>query len=509
MSYLKIIDENDKPKGTVRIVDGRLEATGLSADVLNEMVVVQDGTGEQLGPDDGDEYLEALGFEIEDYGWVAELVEDKISEAWFGEAIARPKDDDEWIPYSHARGGGRGIKPMGRGQRLRILSAKPASAVPDIQKYREMPMDRLQHELMLLEDAKRSTREMYEGAKTLGYIDELPRREADMKLAELDYQQALNTWIARRKRGEMPLDSAPPARPLSATGPGSEKMLVLDTGVPRQEVPVEPNPILRSWRSGTALDEGEITGKTYLSGTANDVYKGQLPDGRTVYVKPWDGLSELPYRSNIPVKGDIERELAASVVNKHLDLVRMPEQTVREVKNLGLSLVSEEVPGDPGTSFRTAPMEQVRGMALFDAVIGNTDRHPGNYLVDDSGTSETLYSIDHGLSFPVIHRGDGDGNTAALTYLYADANPHRARAIEQRISYHKIPPPPLEPAEVTKLQSFVANRVLIDGELVPLVGESATQSMWDRVMKMLETTAYPDPYAMLSGNWIEDERFAP
>ena len=45
-------------------------------------------------------------------------------------------------------------------------------------------------------------------------------------------------------------------------------------------------------------------------------------------------------------------------------------------------------------------------MALFDEVIGNTDRHDGNWLEDEN---RKLWAIDHGLTFdPIWLESDPD-----------------------------------------------------------------------------------------------------
>lgn len=44
--------------------------------------------------------------------------------------------------------------------------------------------------------------------------------------------------------------------------------------------------------------------------------------------------------------------------------------------------------------------------ALYDFVIGNTDRHQGNWLVEGSGSSAKIHLIDHGLAFPESRRNE-------------------------------------------------------------------------------------------------------
>jgi hypothetical protein len=66
-----------------------------------------------------------------------------------------------------------------------------------------------------------------------------------------------------------------------------------------------------------------------------------------------------------------------------------------------LSLHQEGEPRLPiSTIVARGGEEQLRAAAFFDALIGNQDRNPGNYLWDD--TDDRLVLIDHSLSFPGI-----------------------------------------------------------------------------------------------------------
>lgn len=57
--------------------------------------------------------------------------------------------------------------------------------------------------------------------------------------------------------------------------------------------------------------------------------------------------------------------------------------------------------------------QETRSAALYDAIIGNTDRHVGNFLFGDD---DHLWLIDHGLSFPDTAKVNSYENNAIVDY---------------------------------------------------------------------------------------------
>ncbi len=102
-----------------------------------------------------------------------------------------------------------------------------------------------------------------------------------------------------------------------------------------------------------------------------------------------------------------KREAWAYEVDQRLGLNLVPPTAYRETDNASFQqMIEGAVNGfqvtpstiDSATGIIkhvVADNEQFGRMGLLDAVLGNTDRHPGNFLVDKSGT---VYAIDHGLS---------------------------------------------------------------------------------------------------------------
>jgi len=146
--------------------------------------------------------------------------------------------------------------------------------------------------------------------------------------------------------------------------------------------------------------------------------KVQLPNGReaTLLFKPASGERDdfpgLPPGAELPVrKGTYYRsEIAAYRLSKLLDYhfvpPTIPMEVDGEIGSAQLFLPYSTVGGDLSRSdeLRFSPHlnEFQKGQAqAFDYLIGNYDRHGGNWLYTTFGTTNPrLIAIDHGLSFP-------------------------------------------------------------------------------------------------------------
>lgn len=103
-----------------------------------------------------------------------------------------------------------------------------------------------------------------------------------------------------------------------------------------------------------------------------------------------DFEDDSPVRDTITNKdfSFAEREVAAYEVDQALGLGVVPPTSMRKD-----GMVQEFVTQDDDSI--TDP-DSVYGAAILDIMIGNTDRHSGNYLVRNG----KFVAIDHGLSFP-------------------------------------------------------------------------------------------------------------
>lgn len=105
-------------------------------------------------------------------------------------------------------------------------------------------------------------------------------------------------------------------------------------------------------------------------------------------------------------------------------------------------------------------MEGNRNLNVLDNVIGNTDRHRGNWL--DTKRGDTL-PIDHGLAFPELNAPQGKHNSKFFTDTIQ-----------------------LNDTEKSALQGLIARREELTGQLTPLIGDKSVQMMYERIETMLQ-----------------------
>lgn len=147
---------------------------------------------------------------------------------------------------------------------------------------------------------------------------------------------------------------------------------------------------------------GKQTNRETLGGGANGSYKITLDNGLEGVWKPEQEEDEELARM---IGGSLyKREAAAYEVAKLTAMDDLVPPTVVRTINGEIGSLMQWVPDADET--RKASMEgrevydgniHRRWVAAFDYLIGNTDRHAGNWMVDDH---EGLHLIDHGLSFP-------------------------------------------------------------------------------------------------------------
>jgi hypothetical protein len=165
---------------------------------------------------------------------------------------------------------------------------------------------------------------------------------------------------------------------------------------------------------------GQVVSHHPEGGGTNVTHKCHLPDGTVWYHKPFSGLREKLARSFgqsdalQPIHEAAAWRLAEQLGGPWSGLV--PVCVLKEVhypQSAGvvkdeLGSFAAKAPGTDGGDYLASPTwEQA---AFFDALIGQQDRHSGNYKMDGS----RLSLIDHGYAFPL----PGDRCNAA--YLQED-----------------------------------------------------------------------------------------
>ena len=216
-----------------------------------------------------------------------------------------------------------------------------------------------------------------------------------------------------------------------------------------------------------------------MQGGVNMVFRGEL-EGHDVIIKPEALLVKYPMRSTITPGGDLERERAAYLVAQRMG-VDAPETVIREAENIvGKKTIVQSFVKNDGTllevlkdrgsaAMNDIDLDSFRSMALFDAVIGNTDRHWGNALV----VGKKLIPIDHGLAFPEGANLGRNGNFKALDLFETPGMPKDFIKLSNK--------------EIDLLKGLLASRTAIRSELEALLPASSVRGLLERIEEMIDT----------------------
>jgi len=161
------------------------------------------------------------------------------------------------------------------------------------------------------------------------------------------------------------------------------------------------------------------------------------------------------------------REYAAYLVSNYLGFDLVPLTILRDGP-YGLGMVQQWVDIDESidlAKFFATDHPQLRSMALFDAIINNTDRKIGHLLPLDE---ETLFGCDHGVTFHT------DDKLRTVLWQWADE-----------------PFTPEEIALLEKAQTSLAGEL---GQLLaPLLTVQEIQETTRRVAELLSSGTFPSP----------------
>lgn len=141
--------------------------------------------------------------------------------------------------------------------------------------------------------------------------------------------------------------------------------------------------------------EGEITITHRLVDASNATLLGSIEGiGRVIY-KPVAGERPL---WDFPDGTLANREVAAYQVSEFAKFHLVPTTVLREGP-YGPGMVQRWIDADPNVdiiAFGQGDDPQLRRLALFDALINNTDRKFGHLLIGSDGR---LFGCDHGVTF--------------------------------------------------------------------------------------------------------------
>lgn len=173
-------------------------------------------------------------------------------------------------------------------------------------------------------------------------------------------------------------------------------------------------PVAKALDVETVLTTGKIKSSDDLGGGVNKTQLVVLDNGVKAVYKEEQTYERM--RRDITSGMDKEREAAAWQVAK---LVGMDDLVVPSVVrgNGSMSLFQQgQLAANMYGSGKYDGNNDLARAAVFDYVIGNTDRHGGNWLVNDN----KLRLIDHGLSFP--ERGQGDPTMKGNSSMVREAS---------------------------------------------------------------------------------------
>lgn len=205
-----------------------------------------------------------------------------------------------------------------------------------------------------------------------------------------------------------------------------------------------------------------------LGGGVNTTKLIRLSNGLRGVWKPNDEAYGRKLRKNIPLGQEDGRDRAAYLMDKRMGhAARIPPTVLREfdgkegvlsffVGNAETAGVSHQKAGevlfDP-VNTGTSPI------AVLDNVVGNVDRHSGNWMIARTGQA---VPIDHGLSFPYRNGSQGRCNTAFGRELK------------------------LAPETGEKLRGLLENRTEITAELEEVLDSKPVKAMFRRIEGILE-----------------------
>jgi hypothetical protein len=142
----------------------------------------------------------------------------------------------------------------------------------------------------------------------------------------------------------------------------------------------------------------------------NAVHFVQFDDGSKGVFKPADGEAPPPAVYNVQQGQQTEREVGAWEVAKLVGMQDLVAPAVEREVGGHRGVLMEFQEGRPAACIRGSDKFDGRAdqerAAAFDFVIGNSDRHPGNWLAENMGKDEDgdprykLHLIDHGMAFP-------------------------------------------------------------------------------------------------------------
>ncbi len=164
-----------------------------------------------------------------------------------------------------------------------------------------------------------------------------------------------------------------------------------------------------------------------------------------------------------------KRECAAYLVSATLGWPNIPPTVLRDgPQGIGaVQLYVESVEGEHYFTLRDAHREEMKRVAIFDAVINNTDRKGGHLLLGKDGT---IWCIDHGVTF--------------------HEHP-KLRTVIWDYTRETIPAALLD--DLRALKSKLAPPAQLAQSLAPLLSRREIEALCGRIQELITRGVFPDP----------------
>ena len=149
-----------------------------------------------------------------------------------------------------------------------------------------------------------------------------------------------------------------------------------------------------------ALRGGELEVIGRLRGSSNNAMVVRV-DGRDDLLAVWKPTRGEQPLFDFPIGTLTRREVAAHLVSEAIGWGIVPPTLLREGP-YGEGMVQQWIDVDPEVDIVAMIVgddERLRRIAVFDAVVNNTDRKGGHLLPIPGGH---LYAVDHGVTFSVV-----------------------------------------------------------------------------------------------------------
>jgi uncharacterized repeat protein (TIGR03843 family) len=165
-----------------------------------------------------------------------------------------------------------------------------------------------------------------------------------------------------------------------------------------------------------------------------------------------------------------KREVAAYELSAYLNFPNVPVTILRDEAPQGYGMVQQFIDHKRRENFFTVRdkcREEMQKMAVFDALINNTDRKGGHVLADQQGT---IWAIDHGVTF---HE---DPKLRTVIWDFID---------------EPIPGPLL--MQLEKLRAALKSNEGIRATLEELLSGAEMRALTMRLNQLLRARVYPAP----------------